>query len=157
MNITQSAGLLILTAVILVTGCDVITGEKAKVAEVKLRSQTEELSAEISSLKDQNSQLTQMLEEAEMRLAEKTTALEATLRESEQAKQELQTSLTESKEQFLQVSVIAQGIREDLETNNANLQAKLSALELLSSTQSNDQAADPLAEKTSDHSDHDDH
>jgi DNA repair exonuclease SbcCD ATPase subunit len=159
MNNTQLKILLMLLLTVLSCGCDVVTGGRARAERVASLQKAAELHSEIEMLKDQNSQLTKMLEESESKLAEKTSELEQAqqqLQESLAANAALQTRLSETDARLVEVGALANQIQESFQANTASLEKQIQALGQMlpqaAGTGEQDSPAEQTAENSDDHS-----
>lgn len=150
--------LIALMSTVLICGCDVVTGEKARVSQIKAIA----LTSEIETIKDQNDQLTKMLEESESKLAVKASKLEQTdqqLQDALAANAELETRLSATNGRLQKAGELAGQIETSFKENIASLEKQIQSLgQILPQTADatvaqHDPAAEQTAENSDDHGD----
>ncbi len=158
MNTTKLICLPLLLSVVLTCGCDVVTGGRVSAERQAAKQQTATQRNEIEVLKDQNSQLTKMLEESESKLADRTSKLELVNQQLEEllaAKNELTARLAEANRQLVTVGEVAGQLEAAFKTNTENIEKQIQALGQMVPPTATDQHVehDPTAEQTAETSD----
>lgn len=158
MNPTQLTILPVLISAVFVCGCDLVSGGKVGAERNASEHEAAVLNQEIETLKDQNSQLTKMLEESERKVAEISSTLEQNekqLQESRAANAALEAQLAETNNRLRELGELASQIQASWRANTVSLEEQIKSLaEMLPQTSAAQQAADhPKAEQTAENSD----